>query len=463
MGRVGLVLAALFATAAWGGEESVQERLERLEEQHREILERLRRSEERNAALEEQARRFDEERRKLLAAEVEGYLQSTEGATTDEQSFWKRLTRSGNVLQIYGFVRFDAYYNSARADSVIIPFVVLPEDGVVATRNDDHTGFDVRLTRIGFNLDFGEIGRAKVTARIETDFANFPSGTSESRETPRVRLAFVNLERGRWTFRFGQDWDVIAPLLAAANNETLMWNAGNLGDRRPMAQAIYKAKRESGAEWTIRLALGMSGAVDNRDVDPVVAGVSNEKDGFDAGHPHFQARAGVSADSWVAEKRWEAGVWGYVAGLETDTLFGGENEFTPFAVGFDLQLPVARRVTIRAELWIGQALADVRGNIGQTINTSTGDEIAGWGGWLEVVFVADAAWRFHAGGTIDDPDDGDVAAGGRDRNGTVYVGTVRDFTKGLRAGGDVIFWETSTAGMGVGNMIRVDLWIQIDF
>ncbi|MGQ0613757.1 MAG: hypothetical protein ACT4PV_08480 [Planctomycetaceae bacterium] len=465
MGRWILAFGALCAAASSGfsADESVEERVRRLEEQNRAILERLQRSESRNAALEEEARRFQEERRQILATEVEGYLQATEGADTEERSFWKKLTRSGNVLQIYGFVRMDAYYNSARADHAIIPIVVLPEDGTVAKRDDDQFAFDVRLTRIGFNFDFGEIGPARVTAKIETDFANFPSGTSESRQTPRIRLAFINIERGRWTFRFGQDWDVIAPLFPAANNETLMWNAGNLGDRRPMAQAIYKTKSEEGTEWTIRIALGMSGAVDNRDLDPVVAGVSSERDGFDSGHPHLQVRAGVSGTSWVEEKRWEAGVWGYVAGLETDTLFAGNDEFTPFVVGLDFQVPLCRRFSVRGELWIGQALSDMRGNVGQTINTTTGDEIAGWGGWMELVFVANAQWRFHLGGTIDDPEDGDVAAGGRTRNWTTYVGTVRDFTNGLRAGCDVIYWETSTVGMGLGNMIRVNVWIQIDF
>ncbi len=465
MGRWILVLGTLCAAAATGraADESVEERVRRLEEKNREILERLQRSEARNSALEEDARRFEEERRAMLATEVEGYLKATEGAVTDEQSFWKRLTRSGNALQIYGFVRLDAYYNSARADHAIIPTIVLPEDGTVAKRNDDQFAYDARLTRVGFNFDFGEIGPARVTAKIETDFANFPSGSSESRETPRIRLAYINLERGRWTFRFGQDWDVIAPLFPAANSETLMWNAGNLGDRRPMAQAIYKTKREDGTEWTIRIALGMSGAVDNRDLDPVVAGVSNERDGFDSGHPHLQARAGVSGASWVEAARWEAGLWGYVAGLETDTLFAGNDEFTPFVVGLDFSVPLCRRFTLRGEVWIGQALGDVRGNVGQTINTATGEEISGWGGWMELVFLADAQWRFHLGGTLDDPDDGDVASGGRNRNWTIYVGTVRDFTKGLRAGADVVFWETSTAGTGIGNMIRINFWIQIDF
>ena len=34
---------------------------------------------------------------------------------------WKELTKSGLPIKFYGFLRLDAYYNTARANSVILP------------------------------------------------------------------------------------------------------------------------------------------------------------------------------------------------------------------------------------------------------------------------------------------------------------------------------------------------------
>ncbi|MGH7163130.1 MAG: hypothetical protein ACREID_06580, partial [Planctomycetota bacterium] len=311
----------------------------------------------------------------------------------------------------------------------------------------------------------GEIGSAVLTAKLETDFANFPSGVAESRETPRIRLAYVNVERGNTTWRFGQDWDVVAPLLPAANNETLMWNNGNLGDRRPMAQVIWQRKNAGGSEVTLRAALGLTGAVNNQDLDPAAGGVvsSLERDGFDSGLPHLQVRGGMSAASWVAEKRWEAGIWGYVAQLETDSQFAGEDTFTPWCIGADWTVPLHARLTLRGELWTGAALGDVRGTIGQTVNTTLGEEIGGWGGWMELVIQVEPAFRVHVGGTLDDPEAEDLSAGSRELNTSGYVGGVYDWGKGFRAGLDAIYWETQTQGQGVGNMVRFNAWVQLDF
>lgn len=458
--RTMLWIAAVAAAAPAG---ETEDRLRSLEEQNRKILERLDESEARNREL---SRNLAEQQAQMLKTEVDEYLatQSAEGAQ-DETSWLRKLTKSGKLIQFYGFLRFDAYWNTARSDSVIIPFRVLPEDGTIAQPNDGDYAFDPRLTRFGVDIDGGPIGPfSSAKGRIEIDFSNHPSGVAESRATPRIRVAWLQLEKGKWTMRFGQNWDVIAPLLPAANNETLMWNVGNLGDRRPMGEAVYKSVSASGTEFLAHFAAGLTGAVNNQDLDTP----AGEKDGFDSAVPNFQARVAATAKSWVAEKKWTAGFWGYVAFLETDTLFAGEDSFSPYCVGLDWNIPVHRIITIRGELWYGQALGDVRGNVGQTINTGTGSEIQGWGGWIELRFEPNKNWTFYGGGTIDNPDDGDVpAAAGTSQPATlncaVYVGGFYSFGSGLRMGLDVIYWETQYQGLALGNMIRLNFFTQFDF
>ncbi len=378
---------------------------------------------------------------------------------------WKDFTRSGFPLRFYGFVRLDAYYNSARMNNIILPFTVSPENGT--TVDDDDAGFalDPRLTRIGMDITPGEIGGTKVAGKIEIDFANFPSGSAESRATPRIRLAWLDLVREEYGLRVGQDWDVISPIFPAVNGETLMWNAGNTGDRRAQIQGRWSP---ADSRFEAKAALGLTGAVTNEDLDAGMPGATPERDGFDAGLPHLQARAGVKLDGPVDEKPVDLGAWGAIGRTETDTSFGGQKRFDVNILGADFQVPVSERFLLRGEGWTGENLGDFRGGIGQSINTATGDEIGAIGGWAELVYSASDRTRFHVGSTLDDADDedaddGNAATTNAERNFTAYVGTAHDWKSGLRTGFDVIYWETDWADTEDGDGLRLDLYFQYNF
>ena len=381
---------------------------------------------------------------------------------------WNELFREGGPVTFYGFVRLDAYYNTARANSVITPAVVLPEDGVTAKPDDDQTALDPRLTRFGMNIDGGSLGDTTLGARVEMDFASFPEGVPESRATPRIRLAYIDLAGSESGLRVGQDWDVIAPLYPAVNHELLMWNAGNLGDRRAQIQGYWRpgsGTAEAGAQFELRSSVGLTGAVDNLDLDPqIAAGTSfHERDGFDSGLPGFQTRASLSFEGLANDRRADIGAWGMFGRLEVDHPVNGKSRFDTWTVGTDVTLPISSALTARGEIWTGQALSDVRGGIGQTVNLSSGSEIDSIGGFLELWWQASDAWRLHVGSSRDDPDNGQLVFGNPEDNRTIYLGTVYDWDIGLRSGLDVIYWETDWIGLGRGDMFRIDLYFQLDF
>jgi hypothetical protein len=454
--RACLVFSFLtFAAAAWAGDQETEERLRQLEEQNREILERLKQSEGKNTKLEGEVERLRSVESQMLQEEVENYLDVTralEGAAPAGTQ-----TKKGAFVTLYGFLRFDAYYNTARFDSVIIPTRVIAEDGVAADANDDQFAMDVRLTRIGFDFNFGKVGSADATGKLEIDFANFPSGPAESRPTPRIRLAYTQIENTKWWIRLGQDWDVASPLFPTVNSETLMWNAGNPGDRRPQAEFFWKGS----GSVTIQVALGLQGAVNNQDLD---AGAppftSTERDGFDAGWPNFEIRGAWTS---AGERKVVVGVWGYIGGNETDTSFGGETDFLSAMAGADFTVPIGPKFVVRGEVWWAQAGGDIRANAGQTINTATGDEIQGWGGWIELKFLQNERWNWYAGTTVDDPDNGDLAGTGTTENFTAYLGVVRMWTKTFRTGFDATFWETLYGNTTRGNGVRLNFYAVMDF
>ena len=455
-------LVAASVLAQTPEDRNLLQRLESLERSQELLKQELNQTKSTNAALvqeldqlkEVQSIQDEEARSALLSTAV-----SALGASLEEAN-WSRATKSGMALRFYGFFRLDAYYQTARTNNVIVPSFVLPEDGT-RDDNDDVFALDARLTRFAFDLDAGTIGDAKVTGKLETDFANFPAGVPESRETPRIRLAYINLDFDGFAIRMGQDWDIISPLLPAANNETLMWNVGNLGDRRPQIQFRFEGGNAEETQYSFRLSLGLTGAIDNGDLDTGVVGT--ERDGFDSGLPHVQARAGLEFGSWVEGKRMKLGAWGMIAQLETDTRFGGDRHFTPWTVGLDVEMPLFGSLSLRGELWIGQALSDFRGNIAQVINTATGEEISGWGGFAELVWNATSDFSLTLGGSLDNADSDDLGTTGRDLNWTAYLASSYNWGGGLRSGLDVIFWETQYMDDTLGNMVRINFYTQLNF
>ncbi len=440
---------------AWAGDDETDERLKQLEEQNKEILERLKQSEGKNTKLEDEVERMRTSENALLEKDIEEYLEATREMEGAEPAGFR--TKKDAFCTLYGFIRFDMYYDTARFNNVIVPFNVIAEDGVAAEANDNQFAMDIRLTRIGLDFIFGKVANADATGKIEIDFSSFPAGVAESRPTPRIRLAFVQIDTAKWWLRFGQDWDVASPLFPTANAEGVMWNAGNPGDRRPQIEFFWKGS----GSVTVCVALGLQGAVNNQDLD---AGAppftSTERDGFDSGLPNFEIRG-----AWTSkgERKIVVGVWGYVGDNETDTAFGGSNDFVSAMAGADFTVPIGPKVVVRGEAWWAQAGGDIRANIGQTINTATGEEIAGWGGWIECKYQHNEQWGFYAGTTVDDPDNGDLPAAGISENFTAYLGVVRQWTKTFRTGVDATFWETLYANDTRGNAVRFDFYAVMDF
>jgi hypothetical protein len=464
MNRSLVALAVLaLASVSWAQDQDLQQRIKLLEEQNKKILDRLQQSEQRNASLASELNVFKDEQR---AGDAGSAIETmVNGMSYDDTNVtWSKLAKSGNPIQFYGFVRMDAYYDQARMNNVHNPFFVQAEGGAQVDRNDDEFAYDVRLTRIGLNWNAGRIGSADVTGKIETDFAN-SNLAAESRETPRIRIAYMNIDFGDIALRFGQDWDIISPLYPSVNAENLMWNAGNPGDRRPMAEFIWTPNEGDAYEFEIKIGAGLTGAVDNQDLDigNAIAPTVNQKDGFDSGVPHGQVRIGLSTDGWVAKKKLVFGLFGAVGAMETDVKINGEDDFTSYLVGLDLQIPIFEAFGVRGELFYGQAMGDFRAGIGQSINTTDGEEIESIGGWLEVYWDVTDVWRLHLGGSADDPTDDDVAAGGRELNWTLWLGTIYNFGGGLKAGFDIIYWETQWDTVGIGNTVRFDLYVQLDF
>lgn len=360
-------------------------------------------------------------------------------------------------FRVYGFVRLDAIFDDSRPDSFQSPLFILSEGPGGAPKDAGNFTLHPRLTRLG--LDYSgptleALGGAALSGRIEMDFQN---GGRESRGIPRYRHLFLKLAWAESSLLAGQTSDVISPLFPTVNSDTLMWNAGNLGDRRAQVRYAYEPKGDGvRASWT--LGLGLTGAVDTKDLDN-----DGVRDGEASSLPHVQARAALSMPIGSEGKRFEVGISGHAASEETTTAIAGETEFDSSSLGLDVRVPFASRFTFQGEAWQGENLSDFRGGVAQGVNTATGEEIESRGAWVELGFQATPLYALYAGVTRDDPEDGDLGTGGRIRNGASYLVNRLKFGKVLTVGLDYLRWTTEYKGRAKGEDNRFNAYVIYDF
>jgi hypothetical protein len=350
-----------------------------------------------------------------------------------------------------------------------LPFYVLsPSDPAVTARNGSDGDFAIhpRLTRLGLDTEappVAKLGNAKLTGKIEIDFFNIlPSPiltTSNSRQFLRIRHAYGRLDWAQSYFLFGQNWDLISPLFPAANYDVVMWMAGNLADRRPQLRYVWEPKVGKG-KGSVGVMVGSPGAVDsqNLDSDFVV-------DGEESHRPTLQTRLAVNQPSWVKGQTWEVGVWGHDGKFRIDqaVAINGQRSFDSNAIGLDARIPVTPKLLLQGEAWQGKGLADVRGGVGQNINTLTGQEIHAAGGWAELMYQFSPLYTLGGGFTLDDPDDKDVPAGGRTQNRSYYVVNRLNPGGGFTLGVDWMLFKTKYRGLQAGTNHRWNIWLQHNF
>lgn len=389
-------------------------------------------------------------------------------------------TRPGFKARLYGFARADVDVDSRQFFAhPHLPFWVLSGDDPRRENGDGDFTIHPRLSRLGLDTEappIRQLGDTKLTGKIEVDFFNFAPGnaaaTSNSRQFLRIRHAYGQLEHGDGRLLFGQTWDLISPLYPAVNYDVLMWNAGNIGDRRPQLRATWEPRVGKG-KASVAVAALDSSAIDgaNRDGDFTL-------DGEEARRPMVQARAGINQPSWVKGQTWEVGVsghnaeyrWNRAAAIEGRRVFSGNS------VGLDVRLPVTSKLVLQGEGWIGRGLADVRGGIGQSINPLTGDAVHSKGGWAEALYQFNKVYTLGAGVTVDNPDDDDLPAFGegtskttnfdlvgRTHNRAYYIANRFNLGSGFLVGLDWMLFDTSYkhAERAVSN--RWNFWLQHNF
>jgi hypothetical protein len=358
---------------------------------------------------------------------------------------WSDLIAGESRFKFYGLLRLDIIRDSARPDNSQKPFFTLPAADFRASQFTLHP----RLTRLGadFSTEQASAGDSPpITGKFEIDFQN---GGLESRQVLRIRHAYLKINRKHISVLAGQTWDMISPLNPTVNNDTLMWNAGNLGDRRP--QLRFETGTETGrGRLDLAGGIALGGATDAADLDG-----DGFRDAESSGRPNFQSRLGYRRGSTL-----NVGVWGHRgwqrAVLSRPVLFPAH------VFGADFDVTLNPRLRLSGEAWKGSNLSDIRGGVGQGLNKDRRIPIRSEGGWLELGMNVQTWNRMAIGYSLDDPINRDLS-GGIERNRAWYWAHRFFLAHGLELGLDYIYWSTDFQKKPSGLNHRTNFFMQYRF
>lgn len=338
----------------------------------------------------------------------------------------------------YGYIKLDASVDS----SLIEPgnFVRWVADPVL-DHEHAHYNMTVRQTRLGvWLLGPEESERPYVLrGRVEIDF--YGGGGGENKQGVQLRHAYLQID---WperdlTLVAGQTSDIVSPLLPRMVNYTVAWWSGNIGYRRPLLGVTKRIGPANGAGG-LMLAGGVSRTIGD-DFKPDEPGDA----GADSGLPTVQGRAGYS---WTMAGRPAAlGVSGHWGQEDVGTrLQLADHELDSWSANLDALVPLGNKAALKAEAFVGRNLDDYFGGAGQGINLALERGVRAAGGWAALELEPTAKTSFAFGFGIDDPDDDDLAPGGRTLNRSAWGNGFCHFTDYLTAAAEVSWWASGYKG-----------------
>jgi hypothetical protein len=335
------------------------------------------------------------------------------------------------TMSFYGYVKADAFYDSATTSHQEIPFWASgPIDG------GSELDFTARQTRFGFNLEMPETyAGGKLTGKLEFDFYGFIPSQGDVAANHgyqlRSRHLFVKWSNPRWDFLAGKtDEAYILEFPDTLNFSTYNFQ-GQLGLRRMQVQLAHKADLGEGRGLRTTIALDEPlGAVHGGDLDG-----NRVDDGTDSSFPGMVVRSVYSTPMFGRTANF--GVAGYYA---REVIWNQRFDSEALIIGGSI--PLGEKLTLKGSVWTGSNLDNAWGGIGQGINVVTRRAIASTGGWAQLRFQPDPKVWFNLGFSTDNPRDADLNPGQRSNNTTYLLNGYYQIFKPLRVGMEYLHVRT---------------------
>ncbi len=366
----------------------------------------------------------------------------------------KKPILSSLNMDVYGFIRLDAAYDDSSVSDGAGGAYLKWADSESTNSNDDQFTMTARTSRIGVNISGPENNGLRTSGKLEVDF---DGGGSETSNNVRMRQAYLNMDwkESNFSLLAGQAWDVVSPLNPPTVDFGVLWWSGNMGLRRPQIRATKGFDLGNGNKMTV------VGAIARNMGRSTTWDAANVKDsGEDSGTPQFQGRLG-----FVMGKT-KFGFSGHYAQEEYDLNATGKNrDFDSWSANVDLVQPINDWLTIKGEAFTGENLNQLAGGIGQGVTApdTTHKEVESKGGWLALCMKPYDKWTFNVGYGIDDPDDDDLATGGRTKNEAIFGNAIYALNKNTDIGFEVQNRKTEYKDASDGDDLRVQAMFRYKF
>jgi len=378
-------------------------------------------------------RRDREEAREALQADA-----------SNKEDKWLSV-QSSLAVQLYGYVKADAAWDSARTDVGNYARWVESESG---RNKDSQFNLTARQTRLGLRIHGPEVAGAKTSGLLEMDFYG---GGDENTPRPMMRHAFLKVDwpGRRLSVLAGQTWDVISPLYPSTLNYAVGWWVGNVGYRRPQIRLTKGIGLGREVDLELQAAVARTIGHDSGPFDP---GDSGE----DTGLPGLQGRAAVTFPL-LGERRTTVGLSSHLAREEYDLDPSDHHkDLDSWSVNLDVTQPVADWLTIKGELFTGENMDTYKGGIGRGIDEATLDEIGTCGGWAAVSLGPWDRWRFDLGAGVEAVDGDDVTSETyRTVNRVIFGNAVYQINPHTSVGLELSHWHTEYKNRDDGDSLRL--------
>jgi len=326
-----------------------------------------------------------------------------------------------------------------------------------STASEDEFVIDARNTRIGIDVAGPRIrllGCAPSGGKVEVDFQNSVLST-ENRATIMLRHAYAEVKNERFRLLVGQTWDVISPLCPGMLMYSVGWDAGNIGYRRAQVRG------ERFLAFSDISLLTVQASINQMVFEDGTATIVGET----ADWPIVEGRV-----AWTIGQRGRGcrpitiGLSGHVGEEQFDhTILGPNFRRQTWSGNLDLRVPITDRLGVQGEWFVGTNLGAFLGGIGQGINPVSLNAIRSTGGWCEIWYDWTPSLHSHVGYSVDDPNNNDIANGGKIYNQFYYGNLSYDLTKTCLVGVEVSSWKTLYAGDLPGNSVRCEFAVKYGF
>ena len=298
---------------------------------------------------------------------------------------------------------------------------------------------------------------------------------------PRLRRAYLQLDKGSWRIVAGQDKAILAPLDPISLSHVAIPLGATAGDLWAWLPQVRVENRHKFGKSTLlvqggvlRPSFGDSRLTDQSGVNGSAVDSTFSGFGERGRQPFYEARVAFSHP--MAGRTATIAVSGHY-GREA---VGADKGIDSAAEAIDWAIPIHKYLILRGEAFTGANLVPFEGGIDQGVaftpavaNTPAQfRKIADEGGWAELISPVTPKDILYAGAGTDDPRDRDLMPGTtRSKNSFVWASYFRKLAPDVTLAFEYSFWDFRTRSFigpdlgprltsGRGNVINIALAYQ---